>query len=68
MPRGIRISARCLLLIAVLGILSHYQRRRAHVRFAERNNVVLNEALRIELWRYTSDSALWLRYADLRPG
>jgi hypothetical protein len=56
MPRGIRIPAWNLLLVAVLGILSHRQSLRDLDRFAERHHGVLTEALGIEL-RPPSDSA-----------
>jgi hypothetical protein len=57
MRRGIRIPAWYLLLVAVLGILSHCQSLRDLERFAERHHGVLTEALGIELRRYPSDSA-----------
>jgi hypothetical protein len=57
MPRGIRIPAWYLLLVAVLGILSHCQSLRDLERFAERHHGVLTESLGIELRRYPSDSA-----------
>ena len=57
MRRGVRIPSWYLLLVAVLGILSHCQSLRDLERFAERHHRVLTEALRIELRRYPSDSA-----------
>jgi hypothetical protein len=57
MRRGVRIPAWYLLLVAVLGILSHCQSLRDLERFAERHHGVLTEALGIELRRYPSDSA-----------
>ena len=57
MRRGVRIPAWYLLLVAVLGILSHCQSQRDLERFAERHHGVLTEALGIELRRYPSDSA-----------
>ena len=59
MRRGVRIPIPSwyLLLVAVLGILSHCQSLRDLERFAERHHRVLTEALQIELWRYPSDSA-----------
>ena len=57
MRRGIRIPAWYLLLVAVLGILSHCQSLRDLERFAERHHGVLTDALGIELRRYPSDSA-----------
>jgi hypothetical protein len=57
MPRGIRIPAWYLLLVAVLGILSGCQSLRDLERFAERHHGVLTEALGIELRRFPSDSA-----------
>ena len=57
MPRGIRIPAWYLLLVAVLGILSHCQSLRDLERFAKRHHAVLTEALGIELRRFPSDSA-----------
>ena len=59
MRRGLRIPAWSLLLVAVLGILSHCQSLRDLEPFAERHHgvLVLTEALGIELRRYPSDSA-----------
>ena len=59
MRRGVRIPIPSwyLLLVAVLGILSHCQSLRDLERFAERHHHVLTEALQIELRRYPSDSA-----------
>jgi hypothetical protein len=57
MRRGVRIPSWYLLLVAVLGILSHCQSLRDLERFAERHHGVLTEALGIELRRYPSDSA-----------
>ena len=57
MRRGLRIHAWSLLLVAVLGILSHGQSLRDLERFAEPHHGVLTEALGIELRRYPSDSA-----------
>ena len=57
MRRGLRIPAWSLLLVAVLGILSHCQSLRYLERFAERHHGVFTEALGIELRRYPSDSA-----------
>jgi len=57
MRRGIRIPAWYLLLLAVLGILSHCQSLRDLERFAERHHAALTEALGIQLRRYPSDSA-----------
>ena len=54
--------------MAVLGILSHCQSLRDLERFAERHHGVLTKALGIELRRFPSDSAWWLRHAGLRPG
>ena len=57
MPRRIRIPAWNLLLVALLGILSHCQSLRDLERFAERHHGVLTDALGIELRRHPSDSA-----------
>lgn len=48
---GVRIPSWYLLLVAVLGILSHCQSMRDLERFAERHHRVLTEALQIELRR-----------------
>ena len=55
--RGVRIPAWYLLLVAVLGILSHCQSLRDLERFAIRHHSVLTAALGLELRRPPSDSA-----------
>ena len=57
MRRGVRIPARYLLLVAVLGIMSGCQRLRDLERFAIRHHSVLSEALGIDLRRPPSYSA-----------
>jgi len=57
MRRGVRIPAWYLLLVAVLGILSHCQSLLDLERFAIRHHGVLTEALGLELRRPPSDSA-----------
>jgi hypothetical protein len=57
MRRGVRIPAWFMLLVAVLGILSHCQSLRDLERFAIRHYGVLTEALGLELRRPPSDSA-----------
>jgi hypothetical protein len=57
MRRGIRIPSWYLLLVAVLGILSHCESLRDLERFADRHHDVLTEALGIHLRRHPSDSA-----------
>lgn len=57
MPRGIRIPAWYLLLVAVLGILSGCHSLRDLERFANRHHTALTHALGIELKRPPSDTA-----------
>jgi len=57
MRRGVRFPAWCLLLVAVLGILSGCQSLRDLERFAIRHHAVLTEALDVELRRPPSDSS-----------
>lgn len=61
--RGIRIPAWHLLLVAVLGILSHCQSLRDLERFAIRHHCVLSDALGLKLRRPPSDSALPLLFS-----
>jgi hypothetical protein len=58
MQRGIRIPAWCLLLLAVLGILSRCHSLRDLERFAIRHHSVIKEALGIDLRLPPSDLAI----------
>ena len=57
MRSGVRIPSWYLLLVAVLGILSHCQSLRDLERFARRHHVMLGKGVGIELRRPPSDSA-----------
>ena len=67
MRRGVRIPARYLLLVAVLGIMSGCQRLRDLERLAIRHHSVLSEALGIDLRRPPSDSAFRFSLPLLLP-